>query len=471
MTRAPAGSEPSRARWLLSGLVVYLAILSAVATGLLYLHRAARDRLDDALGDRLSAIAATAAYLVDGDSLRVWAQDTAEIVEAARPPAPHRAAAADSSESLDFIWLRSRLQQILRDNDLAEVTLCDENERVLISAAGSLRRGDRNVYWDLDRAAVRIAQSGYVAASKLYRAGGIYQKSAHAPVLAADGTVAGVLTVEGNADFFDALATLRRGAFITGAAVLLFLTLMGWLLYRLQANMSRARAAAWRQENLAAMGRMTAGIAHEIRNPLGIIRGSAQHLVTRLRGAGLEDEVAGFIPDEVDRLDRILRGYLAFGAGAPIEAERIDLAQLARRTARLLEGELGASGVRVTIEAGDGLPPVQGDPRRLQQVLMNLLLNARDAMPQGGAVTVALRRDGDAAIVAVTDEGTGLGGVPADQFFAPFRTTKEKGSGLGLAVVRQIVEAHGGAATLRDRADRQGAVAEIRLPCAAQPPR
>jgi signal transduction histidine kinase len=451
-----SGGRPGR-RWLLSGPVVYLAILGAVAAGLSYLHQAARDRLDDALGDRLSAIAATAAFLVDGDSLRVWAHADTDTGSALAPAA----------ETLDFIWLRSRLQRILRDNDLAEVTLTDENERVVISAAGSLRRGDRNVYFDLDRAAVRIAESGYVAASKLYRTEGIYQKSAHAPILAADGTLAGVLTVEGNADFFDALATLRRGAFITGGAVLLFLTVMGWLLYRLQAGMSRARAAAWRQENLAAMGRMTGGIAHEIRNPLGIIRGSAQHLIARLREAGIEDEVAGFIPEEVDRLDRILRGYLAFGTGAPVETEPVDLGKLARRTARLLEGELGDAGVRIAVEGGEGAGPVQGDPRRLQQVLMNLLLNARDAMPEGGTVTIAVRGDGDAEILTVADEGSGLGGAPVEPLFAPFHTTKEKGSGLGLAVVRQIVEAHGGTATLRDRTDRRGAVAEVRLPHAA----
>ncbi len=454
-----------RARWLWSGLAVYLAILASVAAGLAYLHSAARDRLDESLGDRLSAIAATAAYLVDGDSLRVWAEET----DATAAAGADSAAAASPDESLDFIWLRTRLIQILRDNDLAEVTLCDGRERVLISATGRLRRGERNIFWDLDRDAVRIAQSGYVAASRLYRSGDIYQKSAHAPVLAADGSVAGVLTVEGNADFFDALATLRRGAIATGGAVLLFLTLMGWLLFALQAKMERARAAAWRQENLAAMGRMTAGIAHEIRNPLGIIRGAAQHLIARLRAAGVEDEVAGYIPEEVDRLDRILRGYLAFGTGAPAEPEPVDLAQLARRTARLLEGELGAAGVTIAVEAGDGLGPVRGDPRRLQQVLLNLLLNARDAMPRGGAVTVAVRREAEQALITVTDEGTGLGGASADQLFAPFRTTKEKGSGLGLSVVRQIVEAHGGTAVLRERADGPGAVAEIRLPCPAAP--
>ena len=441
--RAPRG----RGRWLAAGAAAYLAILAAVAAGLVFLHGAARDRLDQALGERLAAIATTAAHLVDGDSLLAWSLE------------PER-------EPLDLVWLRSRLAQLRAENDLAEITLCDGEERVLVSAAERLPRGERNAFYDLDRPAARLAQDGFVAATRLYRTGGIYQKSAHAPVRTTGGSVAGVLTVEGNADFFDALASLRRGAWLTGAAVLLFLTVMGVLLWRLQAEAERSRAAAWRQENLAAMGRMTAGIAHEIRNPLGIIRGAAQHLAGRLREAGVEDELAGFIPEEVDRLDRILKGYLAFGADATLEPEPVDLAVLARRTLRLLEGELAGAAVTAELAADPDLPPVPADPRRLQQVLLNLLLNARDAMPRGGTVAVRLARAGGEAVLTVADEGTGLQGAAAADLFAPFRTTKEKGSGLGLAVVRRIVAAHGGAVSLRDRDGGRGAVAEVRLPLA-----
>jgi len=439
-------AAPGRARWALGGLAAYLAIIVAVAAGFIRLDRAARARLDDALGDRLTAVAATAAFLVDGDSLRVWA--------------------AAPAESLEELWLRSRLAQIRRDNDLAEIALCTPDGRVLISAAERLARGEANVFWDLDRAAVRVARDGFPAASRLYRTAGVYQKSAHAPVRDAMGEVAGILTVEGDADFFGALAALRRGALVTMAAVVLFLAAMGAQLWRLQVGMARARAAAWRAEELAAMGRMTAAIAHEIRNPLGIIRGAAQHLEARLRDAGIDDELAGLIPGEVDRLDRILSGYLTFGKGADAPPEAIDLELLARRTARLVEAELARSGARLAVEAAPGLPPAWGDPRRLQQALLNLLLNARDAMPEGGLVTLRLARDGAELSLAVLDEGPGLAGAAAGPLFEPFHTTKEKGSGLGLAIARQVAEAHGGTVSLRDRTDRRGAAAEIRLPAA-----
>ena len=223
----------------------------------------------------------------------------------------------------------------------------------------------------------------------------------------AAGSWSAVITVSGSPDFFDSLDRLRQGALLTGAVVLVILILMGVLLHRISLSLERYRATMLRQENLAAMGRMTAGIAHEIRNPLGIIRGSGQHLQRVLAEAGITDEVADFIPEEVDRLDAILGGYLAFGADSSAASEVVDLARVVRRSAGLLKEELARDKVSLDMaQLADGLL-VEGDPRRLQQVLLNLLLNASDAMPGGGEVSLQLDRTerlGQAA-----DQGSGSG--------------------------------------------------------------
>jgi signal transduction histidine kinase len=105
-----------------------------------------------------------------------------------------------------------------------------------------------------------------------------------------------------------------------------------------------------------------------------------------------------------------------------------------------------------------------GDPRRLQQILLNLLLNARDAMPDGGAVTVSVASNGDVHSVTVLDQGAGLGDTPVQKLFEPFWTSKTQGSGLGLAVSRQIAREHGGDLTLADRRDAAGCAAVLTLP-------
>jgi signal transduction histidine kinase len=437
-------SSTTSRRWILGGSAIYLGILAVVVLGLVLLYLGARNRLDESLGERLIGIAVTATELVDADQIETWSLDPDEPVE--------------------FVWLATRLEQIRQSNNLAELTLCDPDAFVLISASGRLPRGEINAFWELDRAAVNLALEGFPAASHLYDSGGLFQKSAHAPVFDNEGKVAAIITAEAAVDFFDTLATLRDGALTTGAIVVAFLVFSALAIWRLYRAQERFRADLVRQENLAAMGRMTAGIAHEIRNPLGVIRGTGQHLQRRLRDAGIDDPMADFIPEEIDRLDRILSGYLSFGTNTETEHEAFDLNEVVRRTIQLMSNEFSESGV--TIDSSAAELPVIGDRQRVQQVLMNLLLNARDAMPEGGTVQLMGRHEGTSCILTVSDEGPGLGGVDPETLFTAFHTNKEKGSGLGLALSRQIAEAHGGTLTLKTRTDRAGAVATLTLPAA-----
>ncbi len=438
---------PQQRRWLLWSALAYLGVLAATATGLGLLYSAARSHLDEALGLRLQGVATSAMHLVDGDAIPTWSFD----------PEP----------GTDLIWLTSRLERLREDNDLAEVTLCDHGGFVIASASGRVERGAPNIFWDLDRPSVDLARVGVPSISRLYRAGDLYQKSAHAPIFDRDGRVAGVLTVEGNAGFFQTLAALRRGAWVTVAAVLTFLAVMGALLLGIHRSLERARTNLARQEQLATMGRMTAGIAHEIRNPLGIIRGSAQHLQRVLRDHGLDDEVAAFIPEEVDRLDRILSSYLAFGRDDDAPFAPVALPPLASRTARLLGDEFQARGLTLAVQPADPVE-VLGDAPRLQQVLLNLLLNARDAMPAGGEVTVTIASTADGrrrlTVSPCWTRARAWAGTPAEKVFDPFWTTKDKGSGLGLAISRRIAHQHGGDLSLSSRDPGPGCDAILTLP-------
>lgn len=446
----------ARRRWLLWAGLAYAAILVAVTLGLAQLHADAQDRLEEAMGQRLLGIARSAATLCDGELAAL-------------------AALGDPGGRAYLEELSAAWGALQRAESLSEITLTDADSGLILATSSSAQGlGEPDGFRGLDAGAEAAARGGVAASGQLYAPGGpagTTQMSAHAPVYnySADGAyLVGVLRVSGSPDFFTALGRLRRAAWLTVAAVLAVLAALGLVLQRIVAALERARESARRQENLAAMGRMTAGIAHEIRNPLGIIRGAGQHLERVLADAGISDEVAGFIPEEVDRLDRILAGYLAFGSDQPGPVEVFDLAACLGRGARLVAEELKGCGVAVEGPAAAGSCPVRGDPRRLQQVCLNLLLNARDAMPGGGMVRIDLEPDPGAGRVhvAFTDEGTGLAGVDRRRLFEPFQTTKEKGSGLGLAISRRIVEDMGGTLELGDRTDRRGAVARLELPLA-----
>ncbi len=446
-------------RWFLTAALAYAVIISAVAFGLFNLYSGSGAILDEALGQRLLGIAVSLAEMTDGQQIfYATVGDTS---------------AAYYLETLAEKWERIRLSENLADITLTAITLADElDERVLFSSTPSLTAGGRNDFWELDREAVAQAALGAPTATALYRLGGpdgVLQKSAHAPVFyyfedAPD--VVAIVTVSGNPDFFVALGLLRKGAFLTAGVVVAILVLMGIFLFQINRSLGQYRASILRQESLAAMGRMTAGIAHEIRNPLGIIRGAGEHLNQVLENAGIKDEVADFIPEEVDRLDQILTGYLAFGTDREAAVESFDLGASVRRSLRLLDADLESSGI--VVEMDEHLPPspVRGDPRRLQQVLLNLLINARDAMPEGGRIGIVLRVTDRQATLWVTDTGSGLKNVDQGRLFEPFWTSKEKGSGLGLAMSRRIIEDMGGTVTLTDQEATSGARAEVVLPLA-----
>lgn len=439
-----------RRQWFAWAALAYVVIIVVVTLGLRHLYTGARDRLDQALGDRLLAVATTLAATLDADEIS-------------------RAVYADSIGSLYLELLTLDLENQARRQDLAEISLTAPGGTVLASSRPDLVPGEPNDYWELDRTAVSLALEGIPSATRLFNLQETPQKSAHAPVLdfdpefAEEFTVA-VVTVSGNQDFFDSLAQLRHGALLTGAMVLLVLVLTGVLLQRVSAGFTRYQDRLRRQENLAAMGRMTAGIAHEIRNPLGIIRGAGEHLQAVLARSGIQDPVAAFIPEEVDRLDLILRGYLSFGTDAEVEAQPFDLQKTLQKGAALLGDELERAGVSLEYpEAGEPLL-VLGDPLRLRQVVLNLLINARDALDGEGRIILDLQRTGDRARIVISDTGPGLGDTDPESLFEPFRTTKEKGSGLGLAMSRRSIEQMGGTLTLRNRRLGAGAEALIVLP-------
>ena len=438
-----------RRHWFVWAFVAYAVIIAVVSFALVNLYTASRDRLDQAMGERLLAVAVSLATTTDGDLIQQHSDDNSaraylDILEA------------------DFI----RLSQ---QQDLAEISVMHPDGTVLFSTDRSLEKGQPNDFWELDPGAVGSALAGVPASTQLYLNQGNYQKSAHAPVSIFDVEfdaefVVAVITVSGNAKFFDSLAQLKNGALLTGAAVLLILILMGVFLYRINRSFESYQESIHRQENLAAMGRMTAGIAHEIRNPLSIIRGAGQHLQRVLADGGIDDPVADFIPEEVDRLDHILTGYLSFGAQKENPSEPFDLSQCLRRSESMIHAEMQQTGVNVLLPEVMNPVVVLGDPLRLQQVILNLLINARDAMPDGGDIQMNLVCEGSRAVVSIADGGTGLAGIDPSRLFEPFWTNKEKGSGLGLAMSRRIIENMDGSLTLTDRPEGSGALAEINLP-------
>jgi len=207
---------------------------------------------------------------------------------------------------------------------------------------------------------------------------------------------------------------------------------------------------------------MAAAVAHEVRNPLSAIKGATQYLEGKL-----EDELSRrfltIIGQEADRLTRLTTNFLAYARPYQVVLRPLDLNRLVLATWELIAPQAHKHGVAACMRLHSHLPPAMGDAEALKQALMNVLLNAVQAMPQGGEVTVRTRHQGRGLAVLVRDQGEGIPEQALARIFEPFFSTKRQGSGLGLPMVKRIVEQHRGAVEVTSRPGR-GTLVSISLP-------
>ncbi len=237
------------------------------------------------------------------------------------------------------------------------------------------------------------------------------------------------------------------------------------------ASLERQRNELRLAERLAAVGRISAQITHEIRNPLNAIGLNAELLAEELaqaRGAPAEAvQLVEAISREVDRLNGVTEEYLRFARLPRPAPGRQDLNEILASLLDFLAPELHASGVEVVRELAPGALPVRADEGQLRAVFLNLLRNSREAMPGGGRITVRTRRGEGAIEAAVADTGGGIPPEDLTRIFEPFYSTKERGTGLGLAFAQQVVREHGGEIRC-DSAVGRGTTFTLRLPRAEE---
>jgi signal transduction histidine kinase len=324
--------------------------------------------------------------------------------------------------------------------------------------------GSERLPADLDSlggGALATGLSGSAVVSEPYRRPARTLRAAFAPIREAGGAVVGVIAVEAETPYREALAGLAGSLGLITAISLLAIGLLAVLILRAAVSATRLERRLSRLENLAAMGRLTATLAHEIKNPLAIIRGSAQRLGKLEPEAG---RMAQFVIEEVDRLGRTVERYLQFARGDAEIREVGDAVEALDETVGLLEGEFKARRLRVERSGprpGPSLVPL--DKESLKQVYLNLILNALDALPEGGRLGIEHGERHGRVEVSIVDDGPGIPEDVLKRIGSPFYTTKAKGSGLGLFLTRRLVEACGGELEIRSQAG-QGTACTVRFP-------
>lgn len=347
------------------------------------------------------------------------------------------------------------LDRIRHSDSLAEVFIVDHSYRILASTsveADSIYflaelNGEYidSVFYSLNDIAV---------ATPSYRTGQVYLKSAFAPLTDRSGLVAAVIGVEANVDYFDVLVDLKSNIYYSILLSVVGGLLIGLVFLLLQRRINRTEQQLYLNQTHSYLGRMVAVVSHELKNPLMIIRASAERLAKKV-----QSDESQFIVEEVDRLNQIVTGYLDF-AGAKNRfldndrIEQVNLSELVDNIKKHFQSKYPGQNI-TWLE--NGIPAdlsLQTYPRSLRQVILNILINGADACLTASKpikLGVSAVDKGNRAVIHVIDHGPGIGKRELKKIFTPFYTTKQSGSGLGLFLTKKIIEEMGGEVNIESR--------------------
>ena len=215
-------------------------------------------------------------------------------------------------------------------------------------------------------------------------------------------------------------------------------------------------------EKLASLGELSAGIVHEVRNPLASIKGAVEILEDELRPDSPRREFATLAKTEIDRLDKLVGEFLRFARPATLSIEPNDLNAIVESVSSLLENQAAAQQVTIEKTLETDMPEVMADREQIKQVILNLAINSLQAMPEGGHIALRTYQSDEGCFFEIEDTGGGIESELLPKIFDPFFTTKDKGIGLGLSVAHKIVSQHNG--RLKFRQGNTGSVFELELP-------
>jgi signal transduction histidine kinase len=443
-----------RRRHVLRALWISSAFLIFVNVAAWWHHLRTRDAFETLHGENLLAVTRAVASGLDS-----------EKIAALRDPQTPEA------------WeTQHRLRKLQDVNELGALFVVDASHRLLFDTRSDISFGADFTYLGEDTLLCLESLRGNEGVGSPHRIDQESFRVATVPLRDLDSSgrplVTGVVGAEAAASY---LSTLRfQENLLVGFGVLsLFglVAIIGVLGNSVRALM-RAQSALRESEELALVGRLAPAIAHEIRNPLEIIKGSADLIQRRYAPDEATDELFEFIPTEVARIDRLVSEFLLLAHPSALQCTEVALASIIRRVVSGLEPRLRTAKIHCDIRGADSIPAINADPDRIEQILLNLLMNALLSIEKSAeadrrivvSTDVARWKDQRCVCVMVADNGPGIAPVVATHIFEPFFTTRGSGSsGLGLAIARKIARDHRGDLIYESRTS-EGACFSLFLP-------
>jgi signal transduction histidine kinase len=295
---------------------------------------------------------------------------------------------------------------------------------------------------------------------------------AERPLSNIEGPILGVFEiVQDLSDDYQTIAHFKHRIMLTSVLIMgLLFVVLRFIVKRGEAIIQKRagerlllREKLGQAERLASLGEMVAAVSHEIRNPLGIISSTAELLKVKLARTDPQDKLADVIVQEAKRLNRIVTDFLDFARPPTLNLMSSNVEEILEKNLNFLAPEIQRNGFEIHKRFATHVPEIQADPGLLYQAFLNILMNAMQAMPEGGSIFVEVSARGNALTTIFVDDGPGIPDETLKKIWEPFFTTKDKGSGLGLSIVKKIIEGHGGAVAI-ENGQEKGAQVTVSLP-------
>lgn len=337
------------------------------------------------------------------------------------------------NSSIKFYYYQQQLEEIRQKSSLQSIVLLSPQGKILVSSPPSiakLKNSSTAMHNEF-----KEALSGLTVVTGIREYAGEKFMGAYAPVKNVDGFLTAVLVIEAKAGFFSVLGRLRNRLLLFSFINLALIMLTALFLFRLIQRSMHYQAALKDQEHLVELGTMAASVAHELRNPLGVIQGTND--VIKKKYHANNDALFTYIPDEIKRLNRLIDDFLTFSRSPKLTIDTLQLEPLTKHLRQSLPKEMQK---RLTLSE---LPQskIQSDGQLLEQALFNVILNAFQASGKKKAVYLNISSPKKNRLrFEIIDQGPGIPRELQNRIFSPFFTTREQGTGLGLAITKRIIE-------------------------------
>jgi signal transduction histidine kinase len=333
-----------------------------------------------------------------------------------------------------YVYYQNRLYQIKENNNLQDIYILSPTLETVVDLIPDIQ--SEFSQRSQDQILVEKALSGETVTGELQSLGDQKFLTAIAPLIDSDNMITGLLVIEVPADFFDMLDQFDRGLLIFSFLNAFLILSVAFFLFRSIKRVFLLQNLVKNQEHLVRLGEMAASVAHELRNPLGIIKGA--NSVIRKKYGSERDEVFSYIPAELERLNKLIEDFLSFARSRDLNIQQVNMREL------LTKIKLGFSefeNIRIILEISQDDPILNTDGDALEQILLNIIKNSVQACSEEGEIIIEYDQDyRKKTSIHISDNGPGIPAEILDRIFDPFFTTREEGSGLGLAISRRLID-------------------------------